>query len=203
MHVSPEQFILNTVNDGYDPDESSADLLVAVPDEPGRLNYGHISAEIALAAGIPALPIRLRNGRHRGSSGYGVAHILGTHDGELAKVDYWSVQDFVLDVTIHFDVILRSDSSGRLMLVSRADWDLNQHRILVLELDGQSRFYSAVTGYLRDGGRKIKGKLVWERRERSTELGKSSPPEKGQSDQKLSGPKPNTPAASGSKPTSK
>jgi hypothetical protein len=115
-----------------------------------------------------SLPLRLVHGEHRGlGNGYGIRHILASHAEEMATEDYWSVQDFVREVAIGFNAIYREIDKPRWLLVRRADNDFSWHRIIVVKLHKSSECYTVITGYLRDGRRKIKEPLVWERRDRS------------------------------------
>jgi hypothetical protein len=163
-----DDFHRNTETDGFSPhlDDQFAPV---PPDLGGGTDFGIIAKEIADLLQIQSLPIRLVHGSHRGpNNGHGIRHILASHDEEMSRVDYWSVQDFVYGVATTFDSVYRDDRDPeRLILARRADAELPHHRILVIELHKSGKCYSVITGWLRNGYRKIKGVLIWERRDRS------------------------------------
>lgn len=183
--MDPLVFLDNTKKEGFCNDHRQRYTLVPVPNEGGNLDYGVIAPEIARDAGIPALPIRLANGEHRWpKSGFGICHILAQHGNDLADADYVSVQDFVAHTAREFNAIHHrvehrreagvnapSKEINRWILTIRPDSDLPDYRMLVVEVHRSGEYLAVVAGYLREAGRPINDKLVWERREHSTESG--------------------------------
>lgn len=173
--MTPETFQENTESDGYLAEPYAEDLFATVSEHDASTEFGAISVDVANAAGMLALPIRIVHGKDRGSNnGYGIRHILMEHGEALGEVDYYSVQDFVRDMVLNFDAIYEVHSD-RWVLVIYQNSDIPEHRILVLQMHRSRKCYAVVTGYLRDGDRRIKGTLIWERRDRSPEPGGSSP----------------------------
>jgi hypothetical protein len=168
-----DKFLKKTESDGYCAHLDS-EFAAMPPDLGGGTDLLLISAQIATAAGLEPLPIRVAHGSHHGvSSGYGIRHILLSHGEELASLEYTSVQDFLYDA-VDFDAIYQGESR-RWILAKYADSQLPEHRILVIERHRTKGCYCIVTGYTKDGGRKILKKLIWERRDRSPVPGPSSP----------------------------
>lgn len=138
-------------------------------------DFGKIPQEVANESGLPALLLKIAHGEHRGpTNGYGIRHILLGHGIELAEDNWDSVQDFVLLVIDEFDAIYSDEERpNRWQLVRRAPTSQDNHWILVIEKHQSGAFYRIVTGWLREGSRKLKNTLVWERRDRSSGPGKS------------------------------
>jgi len=129
----------------------------------GGIEFGYIDAATAEATGLAQLPVRVAHGEHRGTNnGYGIRHILASHGEELAKLDYGSVQDFIDETLSNYDAVYRS-STGRWMLVWKGEGQVRFHRILVIELHKVADCYCIITGWTREGYRRLKEDLIWQR----------------------------------------
>lgn len=157
----------NTESDGFDPnlDHQFAKVPKGLAGE-GGIDFGFITEDIASGTGMKALPIRISHGEHRGATnGYGIRHILHGHGKELAEQNYFSVQDFVHENS-EFEEIYTSDAKqDSWLLINRAKSNDGYHRILAVELHKSGKCYAVNSGYLREGWRRIKGVLVWRRRD--------------------------------------
>lgn len=170
------QFWTNTVSDGYDGAAGAVDRYAPVPETNGIIDYTTITPALAAETGVSPFCVRLTNGWHRHpKNGCGILHIMEQHGPQMARLDYHSVQDFVREVGLYFDRVYRSET-GRWMLVLTPDVQVNYYRVLVVESQPIVKCYSVVTGYLREGNRKMNGTLVWERRDRSAGSGLPGPP---------------------------
>ncbi len=141
----------NTGADGYDP---NLDHQIAA-------HFVAFDKEVAKRAGWAALPLQISHGEHRGpTNGYGIRHILLGHGEELAKDGWYSVQDFVNSVIEQFDAVCKDDRPNRWLLVRVAPTSADTHWMLVIELDKSGAFYRIITGWLREGYRKLKNAVV-------------------------------------------
>lgn len=167
-------FVRNTIADGYSSDPRDADRLIPVPTIKATLDYGSIGRDIANIARIPAMPIRLSNGRHSVRGGYGISHILTSHGYGIARQGYFSAQDFVDSVAQNYDAIYAC-RDRRSIIMHRGDDNVRLHGLLVLQPIRQKGFYSVVTGWLMSPNRTVSGMLIatkeskegvlaWERR---------------------------------------
>lgn len=164
----------NTVAEGF-----QADLDRQYAPFPGEhmLDFGVIDQASAQGSGLAALPLRIAHGEHRGATnGYGIRHILLGHGEELARDEWFSVQDFVVYVIENFNAVCRDEKADRWHLVRVAPTRDEKHLILIVELDASGAFYRIVTGWMREGYRRLKNAPVWERRDCSTGPGVSGPP---------------------------
>lgn len=160
----PQQFFEHTLADGHSRDPGHADMFVVVP-EKQTSSFGFIDSSLSKMAGLLQLPIRLTNGRHRSSGGYGIAHMLEGHDSGIALHGYWSVQDFVYEVAQEFDAVYEG-YQGRWLLVYRKGKNPSLLRLLVIELGRQRDHYSVVSGWFVSTRRPVSGKLVAEKIEK-------------------------------------
>lgn len=166
-----DQFYKNTEMDGF---ICGLDHQYARDPNLGTLDIGKIDRDAANGnCGLKELPIRIAHGEHRGpTNGYGIRHILIGHGQELADDDWYSVQDFVQCVIEGFDAIYQDpDRPKRWQLVERASISISKHRIIVIEASGCGNFYKVITGWLKDGERRLTKTPVWERRDRSPKSG--------------------------------
>lgn len=167
-------FHKNTESDGYKPDLDSQYSFVPKTTD---VDWGTINADAAASSGLLSIPLRLAHGEHRGpTNGYGIRHILLGHGEELAEEDWYSVQDFVLCTIDQFDAICKDATPNRWHLVRRAPSSKEKHWILVIEEDRSKLFYRIITGWTRDGYRRLKNTPIWELRECSSGSGEPSLP---------------------------
>ena len=165
--VDANELLENSRSDGYSDRAEDADAFVVVPETDGLLDFGHISQELADVAEMEPLPIRMTNGRHfSAGGGYGVIHIWWHHGPMMANFEYYSIQDFVFEVTQDFSAVYLGQK-GRQLIVRRKDKNLRLDRVLVLEMAGSKDYYSIVTAYPVSAGRKINGTLIAERVEKN------------------------------------
>jgi hypothetical protein len=167
--LSLDEFHKRTEKDGYRPD---LDWQFAPGPKGDGLSFGAISEDVASESGLAAISIRISHGEHRGpTNGYGIRHILLGHGEELAKNDWYSVQDFLLYVIDNFDAICADERPDRWHLVRRASNPQDHHLIVVIEQHSSGEFYKIITGWLREGNRRLKNTVVWECRDHSPRPG--------------------------------
>jgi hypothetical protein len=153
----------NTQGDGYKHD---LDWQYAPNPQDGELDFGALPADV-VTCNLKPLPLRIAHGEHRGSTnGYGIRHILLGHGEELVRDNWVSVQDFVMAVIEQFDEIWPGDRANRWQLVRVAPYPDDYHWFLVIELDASGDFYRVITGWLKEGHRKLKNSPIWKRRDR-------------------------------------
>jgi hypothetical protein len=86
----------------------------------------------------------------------------------MAAAGEYSVQDYVYSVLENFDAICKPARWERRWVIAWRTKNRNDyHRLLVVEHDVKNDCYRVITGYLREGYRKLKDVLVWEPRESS------------------------------------
>jgi len=80
-----------------------------------------------------------------------------------------------MSVIDDFDAICNDDRPNRWHLVRRATSQAEKHWILVIEADPKGEYYRIVTGWTREGARRLKNTPIWERRDCSSGPGLPGP----------------------------
>jgi hypothetical protein len=140
--TDPAQFISNTTADGHSVAPADRDRFALVPETSG-FDYCCITESLASLAGLRPIPVRIKNGDWKTR---GIAHMLHKHHAGIALMGYYSVQDFVLDVSTNFDRVYRGRDGKWIIVIARGGGE-SRDRLLILDDNaGLNDCYSIVSG---------------------------------------------------------